>query len=1383
MKNIHKKNTVEFLNEKRFIYYFGEAQQKAEIDQKLGEKKAEAERKAAEGEENKPEKVNKIKTRYAGERAEELVKCDLLKKSDSVDPYEKEQAQKKEKRIKDETVEPDKLEGKFLSAKDVNDNMRKLYAILGKDWDQIKAAEEQKEKEDKAKSKEPEVKPDAQPGSPDQPKQPESPDKPKTIKFDSVQYIFGESMDATPDEKIFQARSAVMKEIEAKTVGKEFKNIDEVKTVIQVAINNMDDKTLSALAGKTMKIKAGEYNFSFKFVKPGESPNQKAGVESVSATPIKKPDDKPKEPEVKAEPPEALTRIKFSTLQRLTSSVDKNADANTKEAIAAVMNEIQSKTQGILFETTDDLTKVIKQSMNSLNPKYIAALTGKDIMLKADEYNISFRFVKPGEVPTRPSGVESVSVSKIKPPEAPKPPEAKDKPAEDKSKLVESKEVTELRGEITKQAKQIFEEYSKMSKEDLVKQGLNNGNKLAYEMSVRINNLGIQLSDKLSKLDKTYFLEDPFPSVGKMGFNQNGIYCESMTPFINKLYADKKIEDSTKKETPKAYEYLVKFSEKVTEVSKKFEDKNYITQLGITNFEEFSKKYEQEVATAVGTIDKKLISSIEWKKLEYKTLNNSITSAVYFRLEEGKEPKISPSVSRLRAKWEALNPPAKEEPAPKEEQPKAPVEEKPDPAKFNKIRPTAEAAINRGLALSYEGSMYNDPIGIAMAIKLQLQKLPLQEQYLLPIDYMTPQGIKIERIYSGEKMQVRVTGVTETVARKYVESWEKAPRATAEANEKKWAKVKCVDVYGTEKPKPEGWLMTKEGAKLDKEAKEKKAKEKGDDKPKDAGVQKPEEKPADAESPEVKETRNKVEAGMKKIFDNVSKMSKEDMSAKGVFNILHEMSFATKALEKTLAPDLAKLDKTYTSDKLQPPILIYFNKAGICMEKPEQWVNDQLTAKGALDSVDAKSPNAFNYTKLFTSKMVELKEKYSTQKILTEQGIKNPEDMSKKFNQELQAMMEKADPKMVDKIEWANLPGQTLVYPGYSYASFRLEKGKKVAVSVNEAGIRTLWDKANAPKPAFEATQGEESGKEDAPEKVEKAKSIVNEEVKAIFKKYNDYTPEKLKSENLNNRTILMNAIMSDIKVSDTKLRTMPEISELNKTHQTEAVPKIFVSFNKYGMRPVGLNDWMKNFYKDKKIQDTESKETPNARKAEEKIIETLTKLNARNSTSMDKETLKKQGIDSFALYYKFATEAAKKEIDALGPDLFANIEWDKLPNKTFKSPYTFYAEVKREQNSKESQYTFNYAMYKAEWDEMADKPKPPEEVKKPTAKAQPVKAMEAPIGAPGAKRIPGKMYDKMPTKSPKDAPIGSYQYNDDISSIWVSDGKKWTKVKDDLRP
>lgn len=1180
MKNLHTHHEAKILIGKRFVFYFGEDVHTAEIAKKAEEKKAEAEKKKVEAEENKPEKLNKLKTRYSGERANELIQCDLLKKSDSVDPYQKDLATKKEKRIKDETVEPDKLEGKYLTGKEVNDNMRKLYKILGKDWDQIKADEEKKEKEEK---------------------------------------------------------------------------------------------------------------------------------------------EKPKPPTPEAKPPEKqelLTRVKFATLERIASSVDKNADANTKEAITAVMNVIQQKAQGIEFSTSDELIKTIVTSINGLNEKHLAALAGKDINLKADQYNISFKFLKAGESPTRKFGIESAFVGKQKPPEQPKPPEDKSKPAEDKSKPVESKEITELRSAIEKQAKDIFESYSKMSKEDLIKQGLNNGNKLSYEIGVRINNISHQFPDKLAKLDKTYVISDVYPKVGDIGFNKNGVFNNSLGPFILSLYADKKIEDSTAKEMPNALEYLKKYAEKVDQVTKKFEDKAYVDQLGITTFEEYTKKYEQEVTTAVGTIDKKLIAKIEWKKLEYKTLNNSIASPCYFRMEEGKEPTLSPHIGKLRQRWEKLNPPAKEEPASKEDQPKAPVEEKPDPAKFNKIRPTQEAAINRGLALSYEGTMYNDPIGIGMAIKLQLQKLPIREQYLIPTHYMTPQGIKLQMLYYGDKMQVKVVGVTETVARKYTQKWEELPRASAEENEKKWAKIKCVDVYGTEKPKPEGWLKTKEGARLEKEEADAKAKKEAESKSKEPGAKKPEEKVEPQEAPEVKEARNKVEAGMKKIFDNVSKMSKEELSAKGVFNILHEMSVATKILEKDLAPDLAKLDKTYQSDKVQPPILIYFNKSGINMEKPGQWVNDQLTAKGAVDSVDGKSPNAFSYTQLFTSKMVELRGKYSDKKFLTEQGINSPEDLSKKFQQELSAIMEKTDPKMIDKIEWANFPGQTLVYPSYSYASFRLEKGKKVAVSANEAGMRTLWDKANAPKPAFEASTQDEKPKEDSQEQVEKAKAKVDEEVKVMFKKYIDMPAETLVSEKLNNRTLLINSLMNDIKSAEGRLRSLPEIKDLNQSHNTESIPKVVVSFNKYGLRPIGLNDWVNSFYKGKKIEDTEKKETPNARKAEEKIIETINKVNEKYSQKTDKEALKKLGVENFGQFYKFMTDATKKEIDALDPAVFANIEWDKLPNKTFKSPYTFFVEVKRDQNSKESQYTFNYAMYKTSWDNQPDKREPEESKdKKPPSK------------------------------------------------------------------
>ncbi|MCC7196908.1 hypothetical protein IT413_01790, partial [Candidatus Peregrinibacteria bacterium] len=110
MKNLHTHHEAKILIGKRFVFYFGEDVHTAEIAKKAEEKKAEAEKKKVEAEENKPEKLNKLKTRYSGERANELIQCDLLKKSDSVDPYQKDLATKKEKRIKDETVEPDKLE-------------------------------------------------------------------------------------------------------------------------------------------------------------------------------------------------------------------------------------------------------------------------------------------------------------------------------------------------------------------------------------------------------------------------------------------------------------------------------------------------------------------------------------------------------------------------------------------------------------------------------------------------------------------------------------------------------------------------------------------------------------------------------------------------------------------------------------------------------------------------------------------------------------------------------------------------------------------------------------------------------------------------------------------------------------------------------------------------------------------------------------------------------------------------------------------------------------------------------------------------------------------------------------------------------------------------
>ncbi len=1296
MKNIHNKNVIEISKENRFIYYFGEDQQKAEIGQKLDEKKAEAEKKNAEAEENKPEKVLKLKSRYSSERTDELVKCHLIATAEpgKFDPFEQQKAGEKQKAIKEKTIEPEKLEGNFLTGKEVNDNMRKLYAILGKDWDQIKADEAQKEKEAKEKAAKPEEKPKEGEAKPEAPS--DSPDKPKTIKFDSVQRLITESIDKNPDAKTKEAADAVTTEIEAKTKGKEFKTIDEVKTAIQIAVNNMDGKYLSALAGKIMKFKAGEYNISFRFVQPNESPVQKAGIESVTF----EKEAKPKPPE-KPEPPkeqEALKRIKFSSLQRLSSNADKNADANTKEALDAVMKAMMFKTQGIEFQTSDELIKEVKNAMNGLDKKYLAVLAGKDISIKAGEYNIAFRFIKPGESTVRPLGVESVFIEKNKPVEVPKPPEAKDKPSEDKSKPVESKEVTELRGKISAEMKSLFEEFSKMSKEDLIKNHYDNSDKFAYELGRRINNIAIAMSPDLSKLgDECYSIDSVYPNTNAIKFNKNGVFIGTMGKYIDNLFKEKNITDIAKKETPNAYEYITQFHNKTHEVTKRFEDKAYITQLGITTYEDYLKKFEAEVNVAVGTIDKKYTQKIEWAKLDGNALSSPVFKLIHFSLEKDKAPNVMINEAGVRSQWEKVKPQKPVEEKPKEEKPKAPVEEKPDPAKFNKIRPAADAAINRGLALSYEGVMYNDPIGIATAVKLQLQKLPLQEQNLLPINYMTPQGIRLQRIYSGGKMQVAVTGVTETVARKYIEKWEKEPRATAEVNEKKWAKIGCVDVYGVDKPKPEGWLKTKEGARLEKEAKEQKAKEKekGEGKPKESDAQKPEEKPADAESPEVKEARNKVEVGMKKIFDNVSKMSKEEMSTKGVFNILHEMSLASKVLEKDLAPDLAKLDKTYISDKLQPPITIFFNKKGITMERPGQWVNDQFKAKGAVDSVDSKSPNAFNYTKLFTSKMVELRDKYSSKKALTEQGITTPEDMGKKFNQELQAAMEKDGAKLTDKIEWANLPGATLVYPNYSYASFRLEKGKKIAVSVNDAGIQDIWDKANAPKPAFEATN-DEKVKEDAPDKINNAKNKVDQEVKALLKKYQDMPTSEINSKGFNNKLKLTDAIMTDLKTIDTKLQ--PDLNALERSYSTTTIKDLEVMFNKYGIRPIGLDNWMNNFYKDKKVKNIESEkgQTPNAKNAIDTIMK---KMKETTDKCNDTEYLKTAKVRTFGEYYKLITDEVTKVVKGIDPKLYDQVEWDKLSDNTLRTPYTFCAEVSRTKDAKEPTLKFNYANLKATYD------------------------------------------------------------------------------------
>jgi hypothetical protein len=464
-------------------------------------------------------------------------------------------------------------------------------------------------------------------------------------------------------------------------------------------------------------------------------------------------------------------------------------------------------------------------------------------------------------------------------------------------------------------------------------------------------------------------------------------------------------------------------------------------------------------------------------------------------------------------------------------------------------------------------------------------------------------------------------------------------------------------------------------------------------------------------------------------------MSKEELSSKGVFNILHEISLSVKTLEKDLSPDLAKLDKSYVSDKLQPPILIYFNKNGICMEKTATWVNSQLEAKNAIDTVDQKNPNAFDYTQIFTGKMVELRTKYSSKKFLTEQGITTPEDLSKKFNQEITSEMGKVDPKLIEKIEWANLPGQVLAYPSYSYASFRLEKGKKISININEAGMRALFDKANAPKPAFEATS-DEKAKEDAPDKIDNAKNKVDQEIKDLLKKYQDMSASDITSKGFNSKLKLTEAVMADLKALDEKLK--PDLNVLERTYSTKPIVNLEVWFNKYGIRPLGLDNWMNTFYKDKKVKNIESEkgQTPNARKAIDTIMKTMNDVNLKCN---DPDYLQKANVKSFGDYYKLITDEQTKAVKGLDPKLYEQVEWDKLTDGILKTPYTFFAEVTRTKDAKEPTLKFNYANLKGIYDSWNNEQNGKQSNFVDLSPAKPEGKKDAPKPGTGKPEAPGK--------------------------------------------
>jgi len=1153
MKTFQKNFTIQT---KRLVYFYGEAQQKGNIE------KAEAYRK-----ENDPKKVAELKKRYGGERSEELVKCDLSKKNP--DPYLAEQAQKTEKRIKDETVEPDKLEGKYLNAEQVNDNMRKLYKILGKDWDQVKADEAKKAEEDKAakEKKAEEDKAKAQPAAPEV-----DPNAP--LKFSEIKRIATDSIDKKMDENTKEAVDAVIKELESKIVGKEFKKIDDVKTAIQVAINNMDQKYLMALAGKDMKFSAGNYTFDFKFLNAPGSKDQKYGIQEVNATAIKKVDVSPGAPK----------------------------EAN---------------------------------------------------------------------------------------------PDDKGKPGEGNGKPGESKEVTEIRSKVETALKGMYEQYSKMSKEELIKNGDDNKLKLAQDLGLSLKQIEVGLSADLAKLDQSYKIDQLLPNTDTTYFNKNGINVQSFGNFIENLYKEKNIESKEGKDTPNALQYVLQFEGKANEVGAKYDNKDYVAQKGITTYEDFVKNYEADVKSAVATIDKKYVDKIEWNKLPDTVLQNSLYRPVHFQMGKDKPPVIFINEAASRTMWDVAHPPKlKEEPKPKDQKPEEPKEEQPDPNKMKKLpTKTMEAAINKGFENSFDSAFNNDPFAIGTAIKIQLQKLPMTEQYLIPTTYMTPQGFKLEMLHYGPTMKVRVEGITEGVARKYVQKWETQPEPTAQANEKKWSKVLCVDVYGKEKPKPEGWLKTAKSA-----AAEKEKNGGGPPKPGEAGAKSPDVKPGKPgfeaspgaeESPTEKEVRGKVETSVKKVFDQFSNMSKEDLIKNGFddrFTLLHAIALNVKTEEKTLMPDLAKLDKTLSKVNIVPGVDATFNKGGICLEKPAAWISDLYKKLGVVEKGPEDRANAFKYTQEFTTKMIALNEKYSSKDFLAKEGIKSYEDFAKKYNQELTTYMGTVDKT---KIEWANLPGNTLVYPNYSYASFRLEKDKPVVITVNEGGMRTLWDKANTPK------TDEEKAKEDAPDNVDKAKARVEEESKAIFKKYTDLSAKDLVAKGFDNKIKLSDAIMADFKAADVKL--LPELKDIKKSYSFKINNDVSIWFNQYGVRPVGMDKFMDGLYKDKKVKniDTEKGQTPNARKAIDTIMSTMRDTSKKCTDQLGVS----KTITTFGEYYKFMTDEITKSVKGLDPKTYEGVEWDKLPDNMIRTPYTAYAEVTKTKDGKEPDLKFNMAYLKGMWD------------------------------------------------------------------------------------
>jgi hypothetical protein len=171
---------------------------------------------------------------------------------------------------------------------------------------------------------------------------------------------------------------------------------------------------------------------------------------------------------------------------------------------------------------------------------------------------------------------------------------------------------------------------------------------------------------------------------------------------------------------------------------------------------------------------------------------------------------------------------------------------------------------------------------------------------------------------------------------------------------------------------------------------------------------------------------------------------------------------------------------------------------------------------------------------------------------------------------------------------------------------------------------------------------------------------------------------------------------MTDLKAIDAKLQ--PDLAVLEKSYSYKPTPNLDMWFNKYGLRPVGLDGWINNLYKDKKVKNIESEkgQTPNARKAIDTIMKTI---NGVNEKCNETEYLQKAKVKTFGDYYKLITDEMTKAVKGIDPKIYEQVEWDKLPDNMIKTPYTFQAEVTRTKDAKEPTLKFNYANLKGIYD------------------------------------------------------------------------------------